>query len=75
FIVSRAVTNLPDFIAMTKKLVRENSDNKIKNGLLYLKGGDFQNELSSLKAKKTLVNLSDYFEEEFYSTKKLIHIY
>ncbi|MCP4553461.1 MAG: 16S rRNA (guanine(527)-N(7))-methyltransferase RsmG, partial [Bacteroidetes bacterium] len=47
FIVSRAVTNLPDFIAMTKKLVRENSDNKIKNGLLYLKGGDFQNELSS----------------------------
>lgn len=75
FIVSRSVTNLPDFISMTNKIIKHNCNNEIKNGLLYLKGGDFQDELSSVKTKIKLINLSNFFEEEFYSTKKLVHIY
>lgn len=76
FIVSRAVTNLPDFMNWTKNKIDKKSFNKLKNGIIYLKGGDFEEELKLIKKKKhSIISLSDYFSEEFFETKKIVHIY
>ncbi len=76
FILSRAVTSLPEFIALVKKNISKLSQNVLPNGILYLKGGDFDEELKKIKGYHyTVINLSHYFEEEFFETKKLIHIY
>lgn len=75
FVVSRAVTNLPDFVSITQNLINPKGFNMLNNGILYLKGGEFNDELKLLKAQLTTFNLSDYFKEEFFETKKLVHIY
>ncbi|MCK4288700.1 MAG: 16S rRNA (guanine(527)-N(7))-methyltransferase RsmG [Bacteroidales bacterium] len=75
FIVSRAVTNLPDFIRLSGYKFHKKSFNEISNGILYLKGGDFNDELKQINKKYELYNLADYFKEDFFNTKKLIHIY
>ncbi|MBU1013215.1 MAG: 16S rRNA (guanine(527)-N(7))-methyltransferase RsmG [Bacteroidetes bacterium] len=75
FVVSRAVTNLPDFVNITQNLISPKGFNMLNNGILYLKGGEFNDELKLLKAQLTTFNLSDYFNEEFFETKKLVHIY
>ncbi|MEA3505759.1 MAG: 16S rRNA (guanine(527)-N(7))-methyltransferase RsmG [Bacteroidota bacterium] len=74
FIVSRAVTNLPKFYEWVKRKVSSDSFNKIDNGVLYIKGGDFKNELKQIRAKKSIYELSDMFEEEFFETKKIVHL-
>ncbi|MFC2111016.1 16S rRNA (guanine(527)-N(7))-methyltransferase RsmG [Bacteroidota bacterium] len=74
FIVSRAVTNLPDFCRLTNYKIHKKGFNKLKNGILYLKGGDFIDELKQTKKKSTIYNLSEIFEEEFFETKHLIHL-
>lgn len=75
FIVSRAVTNLPDFLIWCKNKIDKKSFNKIKNGIIYLKGGDFEDELKLIKKKYIITALSDYFLEEYFETKKIVHIY
>lgn len=75
FVVSRAVTNLPDFVKITQNVIQPKGFNVLKNGILYLKGGEFIDELQSLKAVSRTFSLSDYFKEEFFETKKLVHIY
>jgi 16S rRNA (guanine527-N7)-methyltransferase len=76
FITSRAVTSLPDFVKWTGYKFHKKSFNKIKNGILYLKGGDISEELNEIKRfKKKVYNLPDYFAEPFFETKKLVHIY
>lgn len=73
FIVSRAVTNMPDFVSWVKGKIRKASQNELPNGILYLKGGDLTDELAGFpKAKQ--YNLSDYFSEEFFETKKVVHL-
>lgn len=73
FIVSRAVTNMPDFVTWVKGKVKKASNNELKNGILYLKGGDLTEELKSFpKAKQ--YNLSDYFSDDFFETKKVVHL-
>jgi 16S rRNA (guanine527-N7)-methyltransferase len=73
FIVSRAVTNMPDFVSWIKDKTKKNNKHKLKNGILYLKGGDLTEELAAFpKAKE--YNLSDYFEDEFFETKKVVHL-
>lgn len=73
FIVSRAVTNMPDFVTWVKGKVKKTSNNELKNGILYLKGGDLTEELKDFpKAKQ--YNLSDYFSDEFFETKKVVHL-
>lgn len=75
FVVSRAVTAFPDFVKMTRHLVEtKKAINPIKNGILYLKGGDFDNELKTFGRNATVTPLTDYYEEEFFETKKLIHL-
>ena len=73
FIVSRAVTAMPVFAGWVKNKVLKKSKHSIKNGILYLKGGELTEELKDFP-KATLYNLSDYFEEDFFETKKLVHL-
>ena len=75
FIVSRAVTNLPDFIRITEHLLRHSGNNALPNGLLYLKGGDFENEVKAVaRYSPTIYPLANFFVEEFFQTKKVIHL-
>ena len=73
FIVSRAVTAMPEFTKWVKGKVTKNQKNKLKNGILYLKGGDLTEELKQYTNVKAFL-LSDYFEEEFFDTKKVIYL-
>jgi len=74
FIVSRAVTNLPKFNNWIKGKFNTNSRHKIKNGLLYLKGGDLTEELKEAGRKYQLYNIPDFFEEEFFETKQVVYL-
>jgi 16S rRNA (guanine527-N7)-methyltransferase len=74
FVVSRAVTTLPDFIKWVETKIKRESRNTIQNGILYLKGGDLDAELAPVRNKCEVYNLSDYFEEEFFGTKKVVHV-
>ncbi len=73
FIVSRAVAAMPTFVHWIKGKITKKQNNDLKNGILYLKGGDLTEELQSYKTA-TIYNLTDYFEEEFYETKKVVHL-
>lgn len=73
FIVSRAVTNMPDFVSWVKDKVKKKQNHELQNGILYLKGGDLTEELQDFP-KATQYNLSDFFEDEFFETKKVVHV-
>ena len=73
FIVSRAVTNMPDFVSWIKDKNKKKSKHELKNGILYLKGGDLTEELKDFP-KATEYNLSEFFEDEFFETKKVVHL-
>ncbi len=73
FIVSRAVTNMPDFVSWVKTKIKKQHKHELKNGILYLKGGDLTEELKDFP-KATLYNLADFFEDEFFETKKVVHL-
>lgn len=73
FIVSRAVTNMPDFVKWVRKNSTKKNNHELQNGILYLKGGDLTEELA-LFPKAVQHNLSDYFEEEFFETKKVVYL-
>lgn len=73
FIVSRAVTNMPDFVSWIKDKIKKQNKHELKNGILYLKGGDLTEELKDFP-KATEYNLSDYFKDEFFETKKVVHL-
>ncbi|GGD24821.1 16S rRNA (guanine(527)-N(7))-methyltransferase RsmG [Hyunsoonleella pacifica] len=73
FIVSRAVAAMPTFVHWTKGKIAKSQKNELKNGILYLKGGDLTEELKDYTTAK-IHNLSNYFEEDFFDTKKLVHL-
>ncbi|WP_438965974.1 16S rRNA (guanine(527)-N(7))-methyltransferase RsmG [Flavobacterium sp.] len=73
FIVSRAVTNMPDFVNWIKDKIKKQNKHELKNGILYLKGGDLTEELKDFP-KATEYNLSEYFKEDFFETKKVVHL-
>ena len=73
FIVSRAVAAMPTFVHWVKGRIEKKHKNRLKNGILYLKGGDLTEELQNYKAA-TIYDLSDYYTEDFFSTKKLVHL-
>jgi 16S rRNA (guanine527-N7)-methyltransferase len=75
YITGRAVSSLPDLCNLLHEKILGHNRNIKPNGLIYLKGGDFSDELESLRATYKLYNLSDYYNESFFETKKLIHIY
>lgn len=74
FVVSRAVTKLADFYPWVQGKFNKNSKNAIANGILYLKGGDLEEEIKESKLKAELYPLSDYFEEDFFETKFVVYI-
>ena len=74
FIVSRAVTAMPKFLNWTKgKFLKENN-NDFKNGILYLKGGDLSEEMAPVKKAVQYFEIPDFFEEEFFETKKVVYV-
>ena len=73
FIISRAVTNMPDFYSWIKDKIKKISKHELKNGILYLKGGDLTEELA-LFPKATQYNISEFFTDEFFETKKVVHL-
>ncbi|TZF82681.1 16S rRNA (guanine(527)-N(7))-methyltransferase RsmG [Pedobacter sp. BS3] len=74
FIVSRAVTRLNDFYPWIQHKFSKESKNAIPNGILYLKGGDLQEEIAESGLKAQLIPLSDYFSEDFFDTKYIVYI-
>ena len=74
FIVSRAVTTLSEFTGWVKGKVSDTHYHKLRNGILYLKGGDLTEELAPFRKKVRTWNISDFFEEEFFETKKVIYL-
>ena len=73
FIVSRAVTRMTDFVKWTRNKISPVSRHELENGILYLKGGDLEEELKTFP-KAHVYPLSAYFEEEFFETKKVVHL-
>lgn len=73
FIVSRAVTNMPDFVSWVKGKIKKDSNHDLKNGILYLKGGDLSVELADYRTAVEY-NLQNFFEEEFFETKKVVYL-
>ena len=74
FVVSRAVMPLPDLVKVAKKNIIKEQQNALPNGFLCLKGGDLQHEFQAYKNKAVLYNLSDYFKEEYFKTKKVVYL-
>ena len=74
FVLSRAVTAFPEFVAMVRKNVSPQSNNAIPNGIIYLKGGDFEAEISPFRATAEIFDLSKIFTEPFFETKKAIYL-
>lgn len=73
FIVSRAVTNMPDFVTWVKDKIKKQNKHDLKNGILYLKGGDLTQELKDFP-KSTEYNIADFFTDNFFETKKVVHL-
>jgi 16S rRNA (guanine527-N7)-methyltransferase len=73
FIVSRAVTNMPDFVSWIKYKIKKQNKHQLPNGILYLKGGDLTEELKDFP-KATEYNISEFFKDEFFETKKVVHV-
>ncbi len=73
FIVSRAVAAMPTFVFWIKGKIKKESIHERKNGILYLKGGNLEEELATYKTAE-IFNLTDYFDDEFFETKKVVYI-
>ena len=74
FIVSRAVTRMANFLTWTNNKIAKESKHSLQNGILALKGGDLGEELSEINKYSKSYPLSDYFEEEFFETKQVVHV-
>ncbi|MCK5820230.1 MAG: 16S rRNA (guanine(527)-N(7))-methyltransferase RsmG [Bacteroidales bacterium] len=74
FVVSRAVTAMPKFLPWVKDSFRQDQTGELKNGIIALKGGDLTEELKPFQKNVRIVDLHDYFEEEFFHTKKIIYL-
>ena len=74
FIVSRAVTAMPDFIKWINGKFKKKSVHDFKNGILYLKGGDLKEEMKGVNRYFYMHNLPDHFSEEFFETKKVVYV-
>ena len=72
FIISRAVTKMNKFKKLVKGKISSENKNHIKNGILYLKGGDLKDEMKNINHK--IYNISDFFEEDFFETKKIVYV-
>jgi len=75
FVVSRAVKPLPIIYNWVHQKIKKESFNDLPNGILYLKGGNFTDELVQMKTRYRIYEISKFYEEEFFETKKVAHLY
>ena len=74
FVVSRAVTRMKEFYGWVEGKIKTESVHELDNGILYLKGGELEEEMKELKRPYSLYNLTDFFEEDFFETKKVVYV-
>lgn len=74
FIVSRAVTDMKQFIKITRHLASSASFNEIRNGYLFLKGGDLDREISGFRQSAAVIPVSRWFDEDYFETKKVVYL-
>jgi 16S rRNA (guanine527-N7)-methyltransferase len=74
FVVSRAVMPLPDIVKLVRRFISKEHQNAIPNGLLCLKGGELAQELSHFKNKVLVDEISSYFKEDYFKTKKIVYL-
>lgn len=74
FVVSRAVTRMKEFYGWVNGKVNQKSQHELDNGILYLKGGDLDEEMGELKRPYSVYDLTTFFEESFFETKKVIYV-
>lgn len=74
FVVSRAVTHMKEFYGWVRNKTKSESLHELDNGILYLKGGDVEKELTQLKRPYSLYNLPDYFSEPYFETKRVVYL-
>ena len=74
FIISRAVSAFPKFVSLVSSKTSRYQKSDLRNGIIYLKGGDFDDEIISFKKRIKIFSISDFFEEDFFETKKIIYL-
>lgn len=74
FVVSRAVTKLPTFLSWVKGKIKKGTTTAAKNGVIYIKGGDLEEELRGIPWPATVYDIPDFFKEDFFETKKVVHL-
>ncbi|MFN3999772.1 16S rRNA (guanine(527)-N(7))-methyltransferase RsmG [Algoriphagus sp.] len=74
FVISRAVTQMVNFYPWVKGKIKKEDFNEFQNGILYLKGGDVDEEMEALDKSYVVYHLEDYFKEEFFQTKKVVYM-
>jgi len=74
FVVSRAVSEISAFVKLTGKNIDPVSRNNRPNGIIYLKGGDLEGELTPFRDRAVIVDIKDYFVEPFFETKKIVYL-
>jgi 16S rRNA (guanine527-N7)-methyltransferase len=74
FVISRAVTTLPEFVGWVRKNISPVQQNALPNGIIYLKGGNLDAEIRPYRNNAFVQDITEYFEEEFFKTKKLVYI-
>lgn len=75
FITGRGVTALQEFIQLIGQKISDMHKNPFPNGILYLKGGDFEDEIRNITMKYQIFQLSHHFEEDYFTTKKLVYLW
>lgn len=75
FVVSRAVTTLPDFVSWVRNKISKKQINSIPNGILYLKGGEIKDEIAETKLQSSMFMLSSCYSEAFFETKMVVHLF
>ena len=74
FVISRAVTSFPEFVEMVKKNVSRKALNALPNGIIYLKGGDIDEEIKKYKRNIEVTQIANFFNESFFETKKVLYL-
>ncbi len=74
FVISRAVMPLGDLVRLSKKNIKLQQKNAIPNGLICLKGGELEREIKAYKKKAMMYNISEWFDEAFFETKKVVYL-
>ena len=74
FIISRAVTAFPAFVGFTQNKIKKEGMNDLPNGILYLKGGDFEEEIQAYADRIKIFPIATFFKEDFFETKKVIYL-